>query len=198
MAHPDGGDTPGMTGSLSQHNVSPASTINGEDTSVLDGLIPFTATTVPGIPSLNAGTTRAKYSNAKIGSVTQFKGGGARSFSSPTYGTQRVSIPESSTSSSLALPVAHEAEQRQCFRSRRLKEEERSQQPWIDKQDPREKWVTTIPLLGLAAGFGVALYLIVQGLYTVKHHNYQLVLDENWSTFDTTVWTKESNVGGFG
>ncbi|KAL9630233.1 MAG: hypothetical protein Q9164_006524 [Protoblastenia rupestris] len=40
--------------------------------------------------------------------------------------------------------------------------------------------------------------MIIQGLSTVKHHKYKLVLDENWDTFDSKIWTKESNIGGFG
>ena len=84
------------------------------------------------------------------------------------------------------------------FRSRRMQPDQKDKKPEPGAKDPREKWVTIIPLIGLAIGFILAVYLVVSGLFTVQHHNYTLVLDENWSQFDTKIWTKESNVGGFG
>ena len=71
--------------------------------------------------------------------------------------------------------------------------------PWKATKDPREKWVTIIPLIGLALGFVVAGYLVYNGLSTIVNHTYTLVLDEDWSKgFNTDVWTKEVNLGGFG
>jgi len=69
----------------------------------------------------------------------------------------------------------------------------------MDKKDPREKWVTIIPIIGIVIGFALAGFLIYDGLQTVVNHTYCSVLDENWSEgFNEKVWTKEVEVGGFG
>ena len=69
----------------------------------------------------------------------------------------------------------------------------------MDKKDPREKWVTIIPIIGIVIGFALAVFLIYDGLQTVVNHTYCSVLDEDWSEgFNDKVWTKEVEVGGFG
>ncbi|MCJ1356157.1 MAG: hypothetical protein MMC33_006151 [Icmadophila ericetorum] len=84
------------------------------------------------------------------------------------------------------------------FHSRRVKKGE-VERPWLEKRDPREKWVTIIPLIGLFLGFALAGFLVWDGLRTVVNHVYCPVLDEDWSEgFNTKVWTKEAEVGGFG
>jgi len=84
------------------------------------------------------------------------------------------------------------------FHSRRVKKGE-VERPWMDKKDPREKWVTIIPLIGLFVGFALAGFLVWDGLRTVVNHVYCPVLDEHWSGgFNDKVWTKEAEVGGFG
>ena len=103
-----------------------------------------------------------------------------------------------STSTAKALLQEQEMDQKQYFRSRKLKSNQAVEQPWKEEKDSREKWVTVIPLAGLALGLAVAAGLVVQGLFSIEHHKYNLVLDEAWATFDTNIWTKESNVGGFG
>ena len=73
------------------------------------------------------------------------------------------------------------------------------EQPWKAKKDPKEKWVTIIPLIGLLVGFGLAGFLVYDGLHSVVHHKYELVLDEDFSGgLNSAVWTKEAEVGGFG
>lgn len=84
------------------------------------------------------------------------------------------------------------------FHSRRVRKGE-VEQPWREKKDPKEKWVTIIPLLGLAAGFAIAGFLIYDGLSSVVHHKYCSVLDDNFgSGIQSNIWTKEAEVGGFG
>ena len=73
------------------------------------------------------------------------------------------------------------------------------EQPWKAKKDPKEKWVTIIPLIGLALGFAIAGFLVYDGISSVIHHKYCPVLDEDWSGgLNSAVWTKEAEVGGFG
>ena len=84
------------------------------------------------------------------------------------------------------------------FHSRRVKKGE-VEQPWRTKKDPKEKWVTIIPLIGLLLGFGIAGFLVYDGLSTVVHHKYCQVLSDDFSEgLNTDVWTQEAEVGGFG
>jgi hypothetical protein len=84
------------------------------------------------------------------------------------------------------------------FHSRRVRKGE-VEQPWKSKKDPKEKWVTIIPLIGLAFGLGLAGFLVYDGIKSVVHHNYCPVLSDDFSNgLNTNVWTLEAEVGGFG
>lgn len=84
------------------------------------------------------------------------------------------------------------------FHSRRVRKGE-VEQPWRAKKDPKEKWVTIIPLIGLLLGFGIAGFLVYDGLSSVVHHKYCPVLSDDFSGgLNTNVWTQEAEVGGFG
>jgi len=113
----------------------------------------------------------------------------ANPFSSPF-----PSRPASSFGSSSAvrsLPTRY-------FHSRRVRKGEVAQ-PWREKKDPKEKWVTIIPLIGLALGFGIAGFLVYDGLSSVVHHKYCPILTEDWSGgINPSIWTQEAEVGGFG
>ncbi|KAL8713824.1 MAG: hypothetical protein Q9225_006688 [Loekoesia sp. 1 TL-2023] len=114
-------------------------------------------------------------------------------FSSP-FASGRASVNASSS----ALNLHQAAQQQKYFHSRRVKKGE-IERPWLEKKDPREKWVTIIPLIGLALGFAFAGFLVYDGLKTVVKHDYCSVLEEDFSGgWNDKVWTKESEVGGFG
>ena len=84
------------------------------------------------------------------------------------------------------------------FHSRRINKAN-LERNWEVVKDPREKWVTIIPLIGMFIGLCVSGVLIWDGMRTVVNHNYCLVLDEKWDNgFNDKVWTKEAEVGGFG
>jgi len=84
------------------------------------------------------------------------------------------------------------------FHSRRIKKGEVSK-PWLEKKDPREKWVTIIPCVGLFLGLVICGLLVWLGLRSVVNHKYCPVLMEDWSNgFDKSIWTREVEVGGFG
>ncbi|KAI9675299.1 MAG: hypothetical protein M1817_001202 [Caeruleum heppii] len=84
------------------------------------------------------------------------------------------------------------------FRSRRVRKGE-VDRPWLKRKDPKEKWVTIIPLIGIGIGLLLAGFLIYDGLRTVVNNTYELVLDENFSGgINPAIWTKEVEVGGFG
>ena len=84
------------------------------------------------------------------------------------------------------------------FRSRRVRKGE-VEKPWTKKKDPKEKWVTIIPLLGIGLGLAFAGFLVYDGLKTVVNNTYSLVLDEDFSGgLNSKIWTKEVEVGGYG
>lgn len=83
------------------------------------------------------------------------------------------------------------------FRSRRVKPED-VQQPWLDKKHPRQIWVTIFPLLGLALGLAVTGILIWDGLRSVAQHGYCEILNDNFTSWNESLWTKEVELGGFG
>ena len=69
----------------------------------------------------------------------------------------------------------------------------------MNKKDPKEKWVTIIPLIGIFLGLCVTGFLIYEGLQTVSNHVYCPVYMTDFSSgLDSHIWTKEVEVGGFG
>lgn len=111
-------------------------------------------------------------------------------FASP-YGSMPASAMGSTTAFQQMPPARY-------FHSRRI-EKGSIEKPWLEKKDPKEKWVTIIPLIGILLGFGLAGFLVYEGLSTVTNYNYCTVLDENWSNgIDPTIWTQEQQTGGFG
>ena len=141
---------------------------------------------------------------------------GGNPFDTPHAQSLNHSIPQASRSQSRAPSRAESAilsrdgsavalatgtqqpKKEKYFRSRRIKKGE-VQKPWLDKKDPREKWVTIIPILGIIAGCMVAAALIWDGLRTVTNHTYCDVLYEDFSYgWNDDIWSKEVEVGGFG
>lgn len=86
------------------------------------------------------------------------------------------------------------------FHSRRIDPKTDIQKPWTAKKDPKKKWQTIIPLMGVLIGLGLCALECWQGYTSVINHNYCLILDEDFSsgTLDESVWSKEVGVGGFG
>jgi hypothetical protein len=100
--------------------------------------------------------------------------------------------------SSLASSTAVQPPPSRYFHSRRVRKGE-VEQPWLKKVDPKEKWVTIIPLIGLLLGLGIAGFLVYDGIRSVVHHKYCPVLSDDVSEgLDTNIWTQEAEVGGFG
>ncbi len=112
-------------------------------------------------------------------------------FASP-YGSNTQSV----TTSSAALH--QQGLSQRYFHSRRVRKGE-VEKPWTNQKDPREKWVTIIPLIGLFLGLAISGFLIWDGLRTVVNHTYCPVLNEDFSRgLDSKIWLKEAEVGGFG
>lgn len=111
------------------------------------------------------------------------------------FATPYDSQAQSCNTSSTALQSAP----RPYFHSRRVKKGS-IEKPWLKIKDPREKWVTIIPLIGLFLGLAIAVLLIFDGLQTVVNHKYCPIFMEDFSsgTLSPLIWTKEAEVGGFG
>ena len=92
-------------------------------------------------------------------------------------------------------PMAHNRYTRR-FKSRLNKHG--VEKPWLNDKDPREKWVTILPLIGMAIGCGLAAYLGYSGWASVETHKFCLVYEDNFDTFNTDIWQHEVQVGGFG
>ena len=72
------------------------------------------------------------------------------------------------------------------------------EKPWLLEKDPKEKWVTILPLIGVLMGCGLAAYLGYSGWASVETHKFCLVYDDDFSTFRNDIWSHEVQVGGFG
>lgn len=108
-------------------------------------------------------------------------------------------ISSSRNASSSAIHTHFQEQNTKYFHSRRVRKGE-VEKPWLAKKDPREKWVTIIPCIGLFLGLALAAFLVFDGLKTVVHHEYCSVLDVSDFSggLDPAVWTKEVESGGFG
>jgi len=112
------------------------------------------------------------------------------------FASPGVSRPASSFDSGSALG-RFDGGQR-YFHSRRVRKGE-VDKPWTKSVDPKEKWVTILPILGIIVGLGISGFLVWDGIRSVVKHNYCLVLEENWDNgFNDKVWMKEVQVNGFG
>ncbi|KAG8629145.1 hypothetical protein KVT40_003010 [Elsinoe batatas] len=114
------------------------------------------------------------------------------------FTTPAQSMPASAIGSTTASSYGVQPPTQRYFHSRRVKKGE-VEKPWLDKVDPKEKWVTIIPAIGILAGLAVTGFLVYDGLRSVAHNNYCPVLMEDWSKgWNPDVWTKEVELGGYG
>lgn len=110
------------------------------------------------------------------------------------FATPYGSVPVSATGSSTAL----NAPQQRYFHSRRVRKGE-LEKPWLDKKDPREKWVNIIPCFGVFVGLAITGFLVWDGLQNVSNNKYCSVFEDDFSKgWNSNIWTKEVELGGFG
>ncbi|KAJ4368954.1 hypothetical protein N0V83_006036 [Neocucurbitaria cava] len=83
------------------------------------------------------------------------------------------------------------------WKSSRVKKGE-VERPWLDKKDPRDKWNTIFPVAGLVLGLIVVGILIWDAIRSTPMHKYCEVLNENFTSWNSSVWTYEVEVGGYG
>ncbi|KAF4124459.1 to mixed-linked glucanase precursor [Geosmithia morbida] len=144
----------------------------------------------PGTPGTEA--SRNPFGGADTPpSHRQGPGLGTNPFASPD-----ASRPGSSYGSSGSMP--QQGGSRRFFHSRRVVKGE-VEKPWLARKESKEKWVTILPLVGIAIGLAISGFLIWDGLSGVNKHKYCPVLDDEFGgSLNTDIWTKEVEVGGFG
>jgi len=120
-------------------------------------------------------------------------------YGSPRESYRGTSGPASTKASTTAFHVPGVGSQR-YFRSRRIKDASTISKPWTEVRDPKRKWHTIFPLIGLLAGLAIVGLLCWQGYTSVINHDYCLIYEDDFSSgaLDKNVWTKEVQVGGFG
>lgn len=119
-------------------------------------------------------------------------------FTTPRVVTPCDSVPHSQPASTSQAAISDHLRERRYFHSRRIKKGT-VERFWLNQKDPREKWVTIIPLVGIFVGTVIAAFLIWDGLKSVQNYEYCPVLLEDFATgLDPGVWTKEAEVGGYG
>lgn len=97
-----------------------------------------------------------------------------------------------------ALDAHFDEQAHRYFHSRRVPKGD-VEKPWLGKKEPKEKWVTYLPLIGILIGLAISGILIWDGLKSVVKHKYCQVLSDDFSQgFRSDIWTKEVQVGGFG
>ncbi|KAG5912955.1 hypothetical protein E4U42_001619 [Claviceps africana] len=157
--------------------------------------VPSLATTVNATPvrsgTPNTDASRNHLDNDAASSLRP--GRGTNPFTSPD-----ASRPASSYASSSALGPRYDVQSQRYFHSRRVVKGE-IEKPWLDKRDPKEKWVTIMPIVGIFIGLAISGFLVWDGMRNVVHHKYCPVLDDRFDGgLNADVWTKEVQVGGFG
>jgi hypothetical protein len=85
------------------------------------------------------------------------------------------------------------------FQSRRIGTEE-IEKPWLQTKDPKAKWHRIFPIGGIILGLIFTGLLCYQGYKSVINYGYCPVYVSDWSSghLEDKIWTKESEVGGFG
>jgi len=146
----------------------------------------------PGTPSGSTGRNPFDGGVDSQSSHRPTTGSGHDPFASPN-----ASRPPSSFDSSGPSGRFGDQSQR-FFHSRRVKKGE-VEKPWTKNADPKEKWVTILPLIGIFVGFGISGFLVWDGFRSVVKHQYCAVLEDDFSRgLDPSVWEKEVQLGGFG
>lgn len=136
---------------------------------------------------------RSVYSEA-----TKTPGRGSPDTDNP-FATPVDSAYPSHNPSSVALPRTFPVQER-FFHSRRIKKED-IEKPWLkERKDPRQKWLTLIPLVGFIVGICLGGYMVYDGWTSVPENTYCSVYEDNFSSgvLNDKIWLKEVEVGGYG
>ncbi|KAL2753991.1 glycoside hydrolase family 16 protein [Sodiomyces alcalophilus JCM 7366] len=136
-----------------------------------------------------------------IESRSSYRSGHAHGPSNGTnpFVSPETSRPASSYGSSSGRDTSRFGERpARYFHSRRIRKED-IQKPWLEKNHPKEKWVTILPVIGILIGLGISGFLVWDGYRSVVQNKYCLVLEDDFSNgLNSDIWTREVEVGGYG
>ncbi|KAF4984218.1 hypothetical protein FZEAL_558 [Fusarium zealandicum] len=137
-------------------------------------------------------------SNPYRQSVDQVRGAGGSAGNGGMFSIPEYSSPPSEYESTNGASGTQIDDRNRYFHSRRVRPGE-VEKPWLEKKNPKEKWVTILPIMAIVIGLGFSAFLVWDGIRSVVVNKYCPVLDEDFSGgIDTKIWTKEVEVGGFG
>jgi hypothetical protein len=106
--------------------------------------------------------------------------------------------PSNFPSASHSAQSAKKYNPRPYFHSRRIRKGT-IDRPELREKDPRVIWATLIPAFGFVAGFGIIAVLTWSGYSSVSRHKYCEVFTDDFSSgFNSTIWTKHVETGGYG
>lgn len=108
-----------------------------------------------------------------------------------------IQEPQRFKSFSHSVHSARTYRPRPYFRSRRIKKGT-IDRPELREHDPRQKWVTIIPMFGFLLGLMTIAILAWDGWASVPTHVYCPVFVDDFSGgFNSTIWSKEIQTGGY-
>lgn len=86
------------------------------------------------------------------------------------------------------------------FQSRRIKDTSTIEKPWIGIKDPKRKWHTILPIIGVVLGLAMVAFEVYSGWTSVVNHAYCMIYEDDFSSgvLNEKIWTREVQVGGFG
>ncbi|OZJ06117.1 hypothetical protein BZG36_01050 [Bifiguratus adelaidae] len=87
---------------------------------------------------------------------------------------------------------------RSLANAKRLRMPATQDKPWLASKHPGERWLTIIPLTGILLAIAVSGVICYLGIATIPKNTYCLVLEDNFSTLNTSIWSHEIQLGGFG
>lgn len=112
-------------------------------------------------------------------------------------GTPRLRPPKF-ISANNSIRSAKTYNPRPYFRSRRIRKGT-IDRPELREKDPRGIWITLLPLLGFLSGLAIVAVLSYTGYASVSNHKYcEVFIDDFSSGFNSTIWTKQVETGGYG
>ena len=125
----------------------------------------------------------------------------SRAFSNPDIRSQPAflhnPISERIRTAANSIRSAPTYRPRPYFRSRRI-QKGTIDRPELREYDPREKYLTIIPLLGILLGLAFIAILAWNGWASVTTHVYCPVFTDDFSNgFNSTIWTKDVETGGY-
>ncbi|OZJ01690.1 hypothetical protein BZG36_05526 [Bifiguratus adelaidae] len=103
-----------------------------------------------------------------------------------------------STIMSRTLTQRSTASSRSLAQARHQRILETPDKPWLQKKRPGQRWLTIIPVTGIIIAFAVGGVICYLGIASMPNNKYCLVLDDDFSTLNTSIWSHEIQLGGFG